>query len=144
MSFTCMIILLIEIQIQTMRRSRLSQRSGALPRGKLVKARTAPATTSFHFARTEEPPSSQGAATSRALNRTSMKRPARHLRCRDHCGGDERAGKVIADSDPALRPEHGWREHQHNPCGYPLPDAETRRRLLCMSVLKRRGEQANR
>jgi len=45
-----------------------------------------------------------------------MKRPARHLRCRDHGGGDERAGKLIADSDPALRPEHGWREHQ--------PDAE--------------------
>jgi hypothetical protein len=28
--------------------------------------------------------------------------------------------------------------------GYPLPDAETWTALLCLSVLKRRGEQANR
>jgi hypothetical protein len=97
-----MIVLLIEIHIQTMRRSRLAQRTSALPRGRLMKARTAPATTLFHFAHAEAPPSVRGAATSHAPNRTLMNRHARQ--------------QSAAVSNPALRSEHGGREQR--------PDAE--------------------
>jgi hypothetical protein len=63
-----------------------------------MKARTAPATTSFHGAHAEAPPSIQGAATSHAPNRTLMNRHA----CR----------QSAAASNPALRSEHGGREQR--------------------------------
>jgi len=91
-----MIVLLIKIQIQTMRRSRLAQLTSAFPRGRLMKASTAPATMSFHFVYAEAAPNIQDAATSLAPNRTLMNRHARgRLRRRSHgAGADERADKA--------------------------------------------------
>jgi len=53
------------------------------------------------------------------------------------------------DAKAATAPSHSRapceKERRRNtPCGYLLPDAETRTALLCLSVLKRREEQANR
>jgi len=62
-----------------------------------MKARTAPATTSFHFAHAEAAPSSQRAATNHAPNKALMKSQARgRLRRRDH--GDD--AKERADEAP--------------------------------------------